>query len=98
MSANLIALETQLTIGPRCEPSTMGLLPDFDPQDEPEEPTDLEPDGPTEPSDFEYVDIPCTDEDSRWDVFLPDDDERDPQPDAGDFWFEANDESTGIPR
>lgn len=27
-------------------------------------------------------------EDRHWDAFLADDDERDPQPDPGDFWFE----------
>ncbi len=26
--------------------------------------------------------------DSAWDVFIPDDDERDPQPEPGDFWIE----------
>jgi hypothetical protein len=28
------------------------------------------------------------DDDSRWDVFLPDDDEVDPLPEPGDFWFD----------
>jgi hypothetical protein len=25
-------------------------------------------------------------DDQRWDAFIPDDDERDPQPEYGDFW------------
>jgi hypothetical protein len=61
----------------------------------PEEPSDLEaePIEPTEPSDLDCEDMPCTDDageddDSRWDVFIPDDDELDPQPDVGDFWIE----------
>ena len=93
MLADLITPASPSTLGPLCEPLSIGLLPDsFNPQQEPEEPSDLEPAEPTDPSDLEYVDVPCTDDDSRWDVFLPDDDERDPLPDAGDFWFEANDE------
>jgi hypothetical protein len=40
-----------------------------------------------EDSDWDDFDRPCTDaEDDRWDVFIADDDERDPLPDAGDFW------------
>jgi hypothetical protein len=31
-------------------------------------------------------------DDDRWEVFVPDDDERDPQPDYGDFWPEETDE------
>ena len=27
-------------------------------------------------------------DDLRWDAFIPDDDERDPEPDPGDFWIE----------
>jgi hypothetical protein len=52
----------------------------FSPQEEPDEPSDLD--------DF---DGPPGDDDSRWDVFVPDDDERDPLPEPGDFW---NDEFT----
>ncbi|MEX2309488.1 MAG: hypothetical protein WD738_17945 [Pirellulales bacterium] len=45
------------------------------------------PDPIEEPSDLDDFDIPCTDDDERrWDVFIPDDDERDPLPDRGDFW------------
>jgi hypothetical protein len=44
-------------------------------------------DEPEEPSDPDDYDAPCTDEDdSRWDVFIPDDDEFDPLPDPSDFW------------
>ena len=46
-----------------------------DPLEEPDEDTDLD-----------EFDLPCTDDDGRWDVFIPDDDERDPLPEAGDFW------------
>lgn len=55
-----------------------GELPpdDFDPADE-----------PSEPSDWEPLDVPCTDDDTTWEVFIPDDDEEDPLPDPGDFWF-----------
>lgn len=48
------------------------------PLEEPDEPSDLD--------ELEDVDGPCTDEDSRWDAFIPDDDELDPLPDPGDFW------------
>ena len=65
----------------------------------PDQPGALEP-LPTEPddeSDLDYEDMPCTDgdgldgggdNDSRWDAFIPDEDEWDPQPDPGDFWIE----------
>lgn len=54
-------------------------------------PDPLEPpeDG-DEPSELDDYDLPCTDEDARWDVFIADDDEQDPLPERGDFW--ANDE------
>ena len=46
-----------------------------------------EPSGLTEPvddSDLDDEEIPCTDDDdSRWEAFIPDDDECDPEPDAG---------------
>ena len=29
--------------------------------------------------------------DDVWDVFIPDDDELDPQPEPGDFWIEPDD-------
>lgn len=68
----------------------------------PEEPSDLETapieTGPTEttpteleePSDLDFDDMPCTDDgdESRWDAFILDEDEWDPEPDPGDFWVE----------
>ena len=39
---------------------------------------------PDDPSDLDDYD-PSIDDD-RWDVFIPDDDERDPRPEPGDFW------------
>ena len=65
--------------------------------DLPDEPSDLEPEPiePNDASDLDYEDVPCTDgdglegdDDSRWDAFIPDEDEWDPQPDPGDFWIE----------
>ncbi len=47
-----------------------------EPEEEP-----AEPDQPDDPNDFDP-------DDQQWDAFLADDDERDPQPDHGDFWFE----------
>jgi hypothetical protein len=32
--------------------------------------------------------FPMPDDDSQWDVFIPDDDEIDPLPEPGDFWIE----------
>jgi hypothetical protein len=32
--------------------------------------------------------IAANDDDSRWEAFIADDDERDPLPNDGDFWFE----------
>jgi hypothetical protein len=44
------------------------------------------PDGPDEASDLDDFDVPCTDaDDESWEVFIADDDERDPLPDLGDF-------------
>jgi hypothetical protein len=40
---------------------------------------------PDEESDFEFEEMPCTDE-SHWDAFIPDEDECDPLPEEGDFW------------
>ena len=44
--------------------------------------------------------MPCTDDgdevvddDARWDAFIPDDDEWDPEPDSGDFWVENGGDS-----
>ncbi len=63
----------------------------------PDEPSDLEaePIEPNEASDLDFEDMPCTDDllgdnddDSRWEVFIPDEDERDPEPDSDDFLFE----------
>jgi hypothetical protein len=71
-----------------------------------EEPSDLEtpPAEPDDLSDLDYADIPCTDDgsdlsdgdpsdDRRWDAFIPDEDQRDPAPEPGDFWIENGDES-----
>jgi hypothetical protein len=41
-----------------------------------------EPDDPSDLDDFDFG----QDDDERWDVFIPDDDEFDPQPELGDFW------------
>ena len=88
---------TMITDAPRrhCRrpPSGCRRQPDPPPIDQApsEEPSELEPapDEPQEPSDLEFEELPCTDDDdSRWDAFIPDDDERDPQPAPGDFWFE----------
>jgi len=66
------------------------LPPDeFDPADDPPEPSELEP-TPIEPSDLEAPDIPCSDDDSAWEVFIPDEDQRDPLPDPSDFWIDTN--------
>ena len=69
----------------------------------PEEPSDLEPESvePSDASDLDYEDMPCTDDstdgdgddgddgdDPRWEAFIPDEDEWDPEPDPGDFWIE----------
>jgi hypothetical protein len=58
--------------------------------DEPSE-LDVEPAEPDDASDLDYEDVPCTDDgdDSRWEAFIPDEDEWDPQPDPGDFWIEG---------
>jgi hypothetical protein len=51
--------------------------------------------------DVPYDDVPCTDgsddyDDAQWETFVPDEDERDPLPDPGDFWVEGNqDKETG---
>jgi hypothetical protein len=44
------------------------------------------PERPDEP--FPAYDVPFPDDDSQWDVFIPDDDEIDPLPEPGDFWIE----------
>jgi hypothetical protein len=49
-------------------------------------PDSAEPlDEPDDPSDLDEFDNDREDDDERWDVFLADDDERDPEPDPGDF-------------
>lgn len=58
----------------------------------PDEPSDLEPelDDPSDLSGLEFPEFPCTDQDdAAWEAFIPDDDERNPQPDVGDFWIES---------
>lgn len=77
------------------------LLPD--PNRQPEEPSELETPAPEpwgdadEDTDLDYVEMPCTDgvcpeeeEENRWEAFIPDEDEWDPQPDPGDFRAEWN--------
>jgi hypothetical protein len=49
------------------------------PQEEPEEPDDVEG-------------FPIPDDTSHWDVFIPDDDEIDPLPEPGDFWIEPEEQ------
>ncbi len=61
----------------------------------PDEPSDLElePFEPGDKTDFDYEEIPATDcasaEDVWWEVFIPDEDECDPDPEPGDFWIES---------
>ena len=46
---------------------------------------------PDEPSDLEELDPPWTDDDdARWEPFIPDEDERDPLPEPGDFWIDSD--------
>lgn len=46
--------------------------------------TSLDDEDANEPDEIDLLD----DDDARWDAFLADDDELDPLPDHGDFWFE----------
>jgi hypothetical protein len=60
--------------------------------DEPDGAIDVDPDSadltePEEASDLELEEMPCTNDDSHWEAFIPDEDERDPEPEAGDFWI-----------
>lgn len=41
-----------------------------------------------EPSDLDEIDP----DDERWDAFIADDDERDPQPGYGDFWLDDSED------
>lgn len=45
---------------------------------------------PDEPDDLDDANFPAVDDDddSRWDVFLPDDDPYEPLPEPGDFWMD----------
>ncbi len=52
-----------------------------------EDPGVDEPPEPEEASELEFEELPCTDDDSHWEAFIPDEDERDPEPDPGDFWM-----------
>jgi hypothetical protein len=72
------------------DPSSLRLLPERGPDEWSDQvPDPLTPlEEPDEPSDLDDIDVPCTDDDSRWDAFIPDDDERDPLPDVGDVWIE----------
>ena len=45
---------------------------------------DKTPDDVDDSSELDEIDP----DDPRWDAFIADDDERDPQPDYGDFWPE----------
>jgi hypothetical protein len=56
-----------------------------------EEPDDREPEL-MDPGNREIDDLPDGD-DAYWDVFIPDEDERDPLPEPGDFWIEESQES-----
>jgi hypothetical protein len=70
---------------PRQEPSHSAGNPDHD---EIDQLTNLSepPDDADEDSELDDFDLPCTDaDDARWDVFIADDDQRDPLPDPGDF-------------
>ena len=61
------------------------------PDDPAERSDDREPEDPgpelEDPDGLEIDNSPDLDEDD-WDVFIPDDDERDPLPEPGDFWLE----------
>jgi hypothetical protein len=47
----------------------------------------IDPDSDFEDGDLAGEELPCTDgDDSRWEAFVPDEDERDPEPEPGDFW------------
>jgi hypothetical protein len=71
---------------PRKQPSRSADNPDndrIDPFSDLPEPFD----DADEDSELDDFDLPCTDaDDARWDVFVADDDERDPQPGPGEFW------------
>ncbi len=45
-------------------------------------------DDPEQSQDDADADLFSADDDSRWDVFLPDADEIDPLPEPGDFWVD----------
>lgn len=68
-----------------------GAEPPGQPDDPDDEPDDLEPEL-TDPGGPE-VDDPLANDDSYWDVFIPDDDQCDPLPEPGDFWMEESQES-----
>jgi hypothetical protein len=51
------------------------------------DPDVAEPPASEDASDLEFEELPCTDDDSHWEAFIPDEDERDPEPDPGDFWM-----------
>ncbi len=46
---------------------------------------------PSNPEDWEDSESNYSDNEQDWEVFLADDDERDPLPAAGDFWIEFDD-------
>jgi hypothetical protein len=59
----------------------------FEADDLPIEPAAPSSDDSVDLDDFDTLDF---DTDDRWDVFIPDDDEIDPQPEPGDFWIEPD--------
>jgi hypothetical protein len=71
-----------------CEPAfAESSIPQDLPREEPEE-YECPPEELNEPSDLEELDFPDFDDDARWDAFIADDDERDPQLEPGDFWID----------
>ncbi len=56
-----------------------------------QEPEDVEPE--LEDPDHLEIDDPSRGDEAYWDVFIPDEDERDPLPEPGDFWMDESHES-----
>jgi hypothetical protein len=85
MKADLLPVPDDRTDEPR----------EVDPGEVPEDGTDLDSTDTDstdlDSTDLDYVEMPCTDgvipeeDDRRWEVFVPDEDEWDPQPGPGDF-------------
>jgi hypothetical protein len=70
--------------------TSAGLGFDHDPRAAIQDDSDASqsPDEPEQSPEDSQVDFLAGDHDSRWDVFLPDDDEVDPLPEPGDFWLD----------